>query len=81
MNRLNNWFIAISHLDENIIYSDYICSSLRDSDGTPNGDGYGCGHNANDAKGHGHYYMNTFKGFNYGCGIGSNPGFSDGSSY
>ena len=81
MNRLNNWFIKISHLDENIIYSDNIYSLLRNSDGTPDGHGYGCGYNANDARGHGHHYINTFKGLDYGCGNADGRGFSDGTSY
>lgn len=80
MNRLNNWFIKISHLDKNIIYPDDIYSPLCDS-GAPDGSGYGYGYNANDARGYGHYYSNTFKGLEYGCGKADDRGFADGSSY
>ena len=82
MNRLNNWFIKIKHINcDDIIQSDEIYTGLSNSDGTPDGHCYGCGYNANDARGHGHYDSNTFKGFEYGCGNADDRGFSDGSSY
>lgn len=82
MNRLNNWFIEIKHINcDDIIQSDEIYTGLSNSDGTPDGHCHGSGYNANDARGHGHCYNNTFKGFEYGCGKADDRGFADGSSY
>lgn len=82
MNRLNNWFIEIKHINcDDIIQSDEIYTGLSNSDGRPDGYCHGCGYNVNDARGHGHYYGNTFKGLEYGCGNADDRGFADGSSY